>query len=97
MNLTRKRTCGNCKEQVPIEEIQYITKANGSIMELCEKCRNRKNLIKRGMREMEQEVNKVSFLCNRCKFKFKFDFDSPTKFRCPYCGEVDDITEMRGR
>lgn len=107
MEDTRKITCEGCRKTVSVSDIRYVLKGKENRMALCSECRARadvSNLVKKESEKttFKKPIPAVSktpadgrkiFICERCKYKFKFDMKSPSGLKCPYCGKSDKLIQ----
>lgn len=92
----RVMTCGRCKKSVPISTIQYLPKGDGNLIALCSNCRADKTTKPKPTEKPESapEKDKLTFFCERCKYKFSHDPESNALLKCPYCGKPDKLREL---
>lgn len=100
----RTMLCEFCRRFFPISEIKYVVKDKDSRIALCAECRTRdkKNEAKKKVKEddytireskSDDKIQKDSYFCRRCKYKFKFSPVNDTNLKCPYCGRTDSVVE----
>jgi len=102
MDYWQKMICGRCKKTVPTSDIKY-TIVSGATLALCSECRSKMegDMSARptgpaGPKESTtqprpKEKPSVAYLCERCRYNFKFRHDGITVLRCPYCGKKDQL------
>ena len=94
----RKIACSRCRKIVPISDIKYVLSGKDMKLELCSECRGEK--VKpatpgiKVVKSSPADANKVTFLCARCKYKFKAD-PKNSVLKCPYCGKSDKVMEYK--
>ena len=92
MDDNRQMVCDFCKKSFPIPEIKYMPKGTGQIA-LCGECRTKKMSLDPPSRKVVP--NKQPYLCQRCSYKFRFNPNSVSNMRCPYCGKADQVVELK--
>ena len=96
-NDDRQVLCERCRKFVSTTNIKYLPKGNDSRMALCKSCLALFNVEadkkKKLSAETTAKLNRQSYFCARCRYKFKFDADSHATLRCPYCGKADKLVE----
>lgn len=107
MEDNRKITCEGCRKTVLVSDVRYVLKGKEGRMALCSACRERTDVSNMAKKESEKTtfkkptptITKVSsdgrqiFICERCKYKFKFDMKSPSSLKCPFCGKSDKLVK----
>jgi DNA-directed RNA polymerase subunit RPC12/RpoP len=87
----RQMICDFCRKSVPLSDIKYMPKGD-SKMALCPECRAKKTTLDPPSKK--QVPNKKQYLCQRCSYKFRFNPNSVSNLRCPYCGKADQVVEL---
>src|SRR3989344_4620604 len=88
----RTRTCEFCRKSFPNEELQYVLRGRPNPILLCSECRNKHVVTKpKDIPSPNPKAAKIDYICDRCKFKFKFKPDGTYRLHCPYCGKSDKI------
>ncbi|MDP3918761.1 MAG: hypothetical protein Q8Q35_02555 [Nanoarchaeota archaeon] len=89
--------CGRCNKSVAIGDVKYIARPGNMPIAMCVSCRNN---WASSNKEKKPEVNikemRKVFLCNSCRYKFRFNIMSSSKVKCPFCGRADKLEEYRG-
>lgn len=86
--------CDLCKKSVPSLEIRYVPRGKDGAVMLCNDCREKKGQDVKLQRPSDRPApQKKSFMCHRCKYKFRFDPKGVSNLMCPYCGETQKITD----
>jgi protein-arginine kinase activator protein McsA len=97
LNDSRQVLCERCRKFVSIADIKYISKGNESRMALCKSCLALFNVEADKKKQLSAattaRLNRPSYFCSRCRYKFKYDENSHATLRCPYCGKADKIVE----
>ena len=95
----RKMICDRCRKAVPIADIQLMPKSSSSWTSLCVECRKTQGAQSAAGAKKKSVVSdvvkKVSYLCRRCNYPFKFAHTGDTRLLCPYCGKGDKIVEHK--
>jgi len=91
MEDTRQMICEHCRNSFPISEIKYMPKGSTKVA-LCNGCREKQRTLEPPSRK--QVPNKKPYLCQRCSYKFRFNPNSVSNMRCPYCGKADQVVEL---
>jgi DNA-directed RNA polymerase subunit RPC12/RpoP len=96
---SRQILCERCRKFVTLSQIRYMPKGNDSRMALCQKCLALFNVEAEKKKKVSDEnkrlLNRPSYFCSRCRYKFKFDAGSSANLRCPYCGKSDKVIEEK--
>jgi len=94
----RKIACSRCRKIVPISDIKYVLTGKDMKLELCSECRGEKaKPATHGIKVIKStptDSKKISYLCARCKYKFKAD-PKAVSLKCPYCGKSDKVMEYK--
>ena len=91
----RQVICGRCKKSVPILDIKYLQKGDGSNIALCSSCRKVDAQQAKDASVKKKSVQKELYLCSRCNYKFRFDLHGVTNLKCPYCGKPDKVAKFQ--
>lgn len=90
---SRQMVCDRCRKSVPISDIKYIPRGVEAKIGLCQSCRVAGVVKNKASSALNDEAKKEEFYCVRCKYKFKYHLRSLSNFKCPYCGQSDQIAE----
>lgn len=93
MEDTKKMSCDNCKRLVSASDIKYLPKGKYSKVALCSICRA-KNDNKKEIKPINN-IPKIVYICERCKYKFKASPPDTKKMKCPYCSKSDSIIKHK--
>jgi len=93
--------CERCKRSVPASSIRYMPKGRDSKIALCEDCRlkakdepvKEKAAVKEQAKQ--EPAPQTSYICVRCKYKFRYEPNPRKALRCPYCGKDDNVVPDR--
>ena len=95
----RRMICDKCRKAVPMLDIKYLPKGEDKKTQLCSSCRQKiaedmdKSTSK--LKNSVKSAKRVTYTCLRCKYKFSFDPENTTAFKCPYCGKSDKSFENK--
>lgn len=91
----RDMICERCRKAYPISDIKLMPRSGDRWIALCAKCRE-DPLAKStspSAKSAPKPSAKKDYVCNRCKYRFKFAPSSDAALRCPYCGKADKVYE----
>ena len=88
----RKMICDRCRKAVLIADVRYLALGNNKTALLCSSCRAGKP-VKESKKPLATKQVKKSYVCSRCKYKFKYTNDGTTNLKCPFCGLSDKVRE----
>lgn len=102
MDIRRTRTCDRCKSPTPLDKVRLIAKDKEQNLVLCEKCSTefKQKASPASLRSQIKPLPKPdmgSYLCTRCKYKFRSDGAKEGvlfRLHCPYCGKSDRLEKV---
>ncbi len=78
---------------------ECVAKANGAIPEQTQKSNPFLSVSKpkpqAQPKPLEVYDSKISYICGKCKYKFKYDTEKGSPLRCPYCGTNDNLQQTK--
>ena len=90
--------CDTCRKSVPANTVRYVPKGKDYLMIVCASCRGQssgeeKNNKKQGdsQKTVKNMTERLSYVCERCKFPFKHNPKGSSNLLCPYCGKADKL------
>lgn len=83
--------CGGCRKSTPYTDIRYVMRGKETPVALCIACRGMRNVKPSSIKEAPQAPERVPYICDRCKYSFRFKADGTYNLKCPYCGKSDKI------
>ena len=75
--------CSNCSGKKPNTQVIKKEKPIKKIFTTQTK--------KRTLNKTSQTSKKINYFCTRCQYKFRYNTESYSKLKCPYCGKDDRI------
>lgn len=95
MDETRTIICDYCRKSVPVADVKMVALSDEKIATLCSICRAKQKIAAKKPIIKNDEPKKQLFFCTRCRYKFKFNKESASNLRCPYCGNSDKVIEYK--
>ncbi len=91
--MVSQRECHGCKKIVPASDMKYMLKGK-SMVAVCPECRT-KNAAPADKSMKKEAPQKKTYICAKCKYKFKVSPDQEIFVQCPYCGRSDSVTKYQ--
>jgi len=89
----REIVCKSCKESVPIDNVRYTHGQKDLVCRPCFDKYQEINQIHGNPASANVRVERINYICGRCRYKFSRKKNSRINLACPYCDHKEILPD----